>query len=135
LRESGYSNDRVALEARWGNGETEQLPKLGAEFVSLGAAVLVTSNDGALIAKKVVASLPILFVTGADPVAMGLISSINRPGDNITGVRFNTVPVTGKRLELLRQLVPQAQMISVLLDRRSPYIRLRSPSLRKQPAC
>jgi putative ABC transport system substrate-binding protein len=116
LRESGYTNDKVVIEARWANGQKERLPKLAAELVDLRVAAIVASIDAALAAKKVTESIPIIFVTGADPIAAGLVSSINRPGGNMTGVSFYDVPVTGKRLELLRQLVPKTELVAVLQD-------------------
>jgi len=116
LRESGYPNDKVIIETRWANGQLERLPKLAAELVTLRVAAIVTSIDAARAAKEVTAKVPIIFVSGADPVAAGLVSSINRPGSNMTGVSFYAVPITGKRLELLRQLVPKAEIIAVLQD-------------------
>jgi putative ABC transport system substrate-binding protein len=92
------------------------LPKLVAELVNLRVAAIVTSIDAARAAKEATANVPIIFVTGADPVAAGLVSSINRPGGNMTGVSFYAVPITGKRLDLLRQLVPKAEIIAVLQD-------------------
>jgi putative ABC transport system substrate-binding protein len=116
LRESGYTNDKVVIEARWANGQMERLPGLAAELVTLKVAAIVASIEAALATKETAASIPIIFVTGADPVAAGLVSSINRPGGNMTGVSFYSVPVTGKRLELLRQLVPKAELIAILQD-------------------
>ena len=116
LRKSGYPSDKIAIEARWANGRNEQLPKLAAELVALKVAAIVASTDATRAAKAITTSVPIIFVTGAEPVATGLVSSINRPGGNITGVSFNALPVTGKRLELLRQLVPKAELIAVLQD-------------------
>jgi ABC-type uncharacterized transport system substrate-binding protein len=116
LRESGYTNDKVLIETRWANGHTERLPKLATELATLKVAAIVASIDAARAAKDATASIPIIFVTGADPVSAGLVSSINRPGGNITGVSFYDVPITGKRLELLRQLVPKAELIAVLQD-------------------
>ena len=116
LRESGYTNDKVVVEARWANGQKEQLPKLAAELVALRVAAIVASIDAALVTKEATASIPIIFVTGADPVAAGLVSSINRPGGNMTGVSFYSIPITGKRFELLRQLVPKAELIAILQD-------------------
>jgi ABC-type uncharacterized transport system substrate-binding protein len=116
LRESGYPSDKIAIEARWANERTEELPKLVAELVALKVAAIVASIDAAHAAKAVTTSIPIVFVTGTEPVAAGLVSSINRPGGNITGVSFYALPVTGKRLELLRQLVPKAELIAVLQD-------------------
>jgi putative ABC transport system substrate-binding protein len=88
LRESGYTNDKVVIETRWANGQTERLPKLAAELVTLKVAAIVASLDAALAAKKATETIPIIFVTGVDPVAAGLVSSINRPGGNMTGVSF-----------------------------------------------
>ena len=116
LRESGYPNDKVAVESRWADGQLERLPKLAAELVALQVAAIVASIDAARAVKVATASIPIIFVTGADPVAAGLVSNINRPGGNITGVSFYDVPITGKRLALLRQLVPKAEIIAVLQD-------------------
>jgi len=116
LRESGFPSDGVAIESRWADGRKERLPKLAAELVALRVAVIVASVEAALAAKAVTTSVPIVFVTGADPVAAGLVSSISRPGGNVTGVSFFDIPVTGKRLALLRELVPKAEIIAVLQD-------------------
>jgi putative tryptophan/tyrosine transport system substrate-binding protein len=116
LRESGYPSDKVAIEARWADGHVERLPKLAAELVTLQVVAIVASVEAALAAKKATTSIPIVFVTGADPVTAGLVSSINRPGGNVTGVSFYDVPITGKRLALLRELVPKAEIIAVLQD-------------------
>jgi putative ABC transport system substrate-binding protein len=116
LRESGYANDKVVIESRWADGRPERLPKLAAELIALQVAAIVASFDAARAAKAATASIPIIFVTGTDPVAAGLVSSISRPGGNITGVSFYDVPITGKRLALLRELVPKAEIIAVLQD-------------------
>jgi len=116
LRESGYPSDKVAVEFRWADGQAARLPKLAAELVALKVAAIVGSVEAVLAAKKATTSIPIVFVTGADPVAAGLVSSINRPGGNMTGVSFYDVPTTGKRLALLRELVPEANVIAVLQD-------------------
>jgi len=116
LRESGYTSDKIAIEARWANERREQLPNLAAQLVALKVAAIVASIDAARAAKAATTSIPIVFVTGVDPVAAGLVSSINRPGGNITGVSFYALPITGKRFELLRQLVPKAELIAILQD-------------------
>ncbi len=116
LRESGYPSGKIFVEARWANGREEQLPKLAAELVVLKVSAIVASIDAARALKATTTTIPVVFVTGADPVAAGLVSSINRPEGNITGVSFYDVPVTGKRLELLRELVPTAELIAVLQD-------------------
>jgi putative ABC transport system substrate-binding protein len=117
LRESGYGNDKVAIESRWGDGQEERLPKLAAELVALHVAAIVAGSSPATqAAKAATASIPIVFVTGADPVAEKLVSSLNRPAGNITGVSFYDIPITGKRLALLHELVPKAEVIAVLQD-------------------
>ena len=116
LRESGYAPDKVAIESRWADGHRERLPNLARELAALHLAAMVCSLDAALAAKKAEIRIPIVFVTGVDPVVSGLVSSINRPGGNVTGVSFYDVPITGKRLELLRELIPKAELIAVLLD-------------------
>jgi len=114
LREGGYPSDKVGIETRWAEGRTERLPKLAAELVELRVAAIVGSVEAALAAKAATTSIPIVFVTGADPVVAGLVSSISRPGGNITGVSFFDIPVVGKRLALLRELVPRAETIAVM---------------------
>jgi ABC-type uncharacterized transport system substrate-binding protein len=121
LRESGYSNDKVAIESRWGDGHEERLPKLAAELVALQVSAIVGAGTPALrAAEAVTASIPIVFVVGTDPVAAGLVSSLNRPVGNITGVSFYDIPIIGKRFVLLRELVPNAEIIAVLQDPNSP---------------
>jgi putative ABC transport system substrate-binding protein len=117
LRDSGYSSDKVIIESRWGDGREEELPKLARELVALPvAAIIATSTNSAVAAKAATANIPIVFVTGGDPQTERLVSSISRPGGNMTGVSFSDVPVSGKRLALLHELVPNADVIAVLLD-------------------
>ena len=116
LRDSGYPSDKVTIESRWGDGRPERLPKLAAELVALQVAAIVGNIEATRAAKAATTSIPIVLVTGGDPVATGLVSSINRPGGNVTGVSFNDVPITGKRLALLHELVPKAEIIAILQD-------------------
>ncbi len=121
LRESGYSNDKVAIESRWGDGREERLPKLATELVALQVSAIVGASVPVMrAAKAVTASIPIVFVVGVDPVAAGLVSSLNRPAGNMTGVSFYDVPIVGKRFALLHELVPKAEIIAVLQDPNSP---------------
>ena len=102
LRDSGYPGDKVLIESRWGNIRDGQLSKLARELIALSPAAIVAGGfEVAQATKAATASIPIIFVTGADPLKEGLVSSINRPGGNMTGVSFYDVPVTGKRLALL----------------------------------
>ena len=117
LRESGYPPEKVVIDARWGNGREEQLSNLARELVAIPAAVIVAGSlPAARAAKAATGNVPIIFVTGADPQTEGLVSSISRPGGNVTGVSFYDIPVTGKRLALLQELVPRAEVIAVLQD-------------------
>lgn len=116
LRESGYPSDKIALESRWADGRLDRLPKLAAELFALRPAAIIGSVEAALALKAATTSIPIIFVTGADPVAAGLVPSISRPGGNITGVSFFDIPITGKRLALLLELVPDAKLIAVMQD-------------------
>jgi len=117
LRESGYQSDKVLIEFRWADGRVEQLPKLASELVaSQVAAIVAASLPSARAAKAATASIPVVFVTGGDPLEERLVSSLNRPGGNVTGVSFYDIPLTGKRLALLRELVPKAETIAVLQD-------------------
>jgi putative tryptophan/tyrosine transport system substrate-binding protein len=116
LRESGYPPEKLVIDTRWGNGREEQLPKLARELVAIPAAVIVAGSlPAARAAKTATGKIPIIFVTGADPQTEGLVSSISRPGGNVTGVSFYDIPVTGKRLALLQELVPRA-LIAILQD-------------------
>ena len=117
LRDAGYSSDKVIIESRWGDGREEELPKLARELVALPvAAIVAASTNSAVAAKAATTNIPIVFVTGGDPQTERLVSSISRPGGNMTGVSFSDVPVSGKRLALLHELVPNADVIAVLLD-------------------
>src|SRR5262245_33757002 len=132
LRESGYPSDKAIIEFRWGDGREEQLPKLARELVALPVAAIVAGSlPAARAAKAATASIPIIFVTGADPQTEGLVSSISRPGGNMTGVSFYDIPVTGKRLALLHELVPKAEVIAVLQDSNSAVFQTETREIEK----
>jgi putative tryptophan/tyrosine transport system substrate-binding protein len=117
LRESGYPDENnPAFELRWGEGHDDRMPKLAAELVELQVAAIVADLTAAVAAKAATTTIPIVFVSGADPLARGLVSSVNRPGGNVTGVSFFDIPVAAKRLEQLHVLVPKADVIAVLED-------------------
>jgi putative ABC transport system substrate-binding protein len=117
LKESGYVEGRnVVIEERWAEGRHEQLPTLVAELVALNVAVIVApTGPSAMVARKVTQTIPIAFMSG-DPVARGLVSSLSRPGGNATGVNILALELTPKRLELLRDLVPSAKSVAVLVS-------------------
>ena len=116
LSESGFvEGQNVAIEYRWAEGAYDRLPGLAAELVRRQVAVLVASSTPALAAAKAAtATIPIVFNTGADPVAAGFVASLNRPGGNLTGVTILLTQVVPKQFELLREVIPKADSIGFL---------------------
>jgi putative ABC transport system substrate-binding protein len=128
LDEAGYVEGRnVALEIRLADGHYDRLPSLAAELVRRQVAVIVTAGgqNSAFAAKASTATIPIVFTTGGDPVRSGLIVSLNRPGGNVTGVTNLTAELEPKRLEILREVVPAAQRIAVLVNPAYQDVQLR----------
>ena len=122
LNEAGYIEDQnVAIEYRWAENQDERLPALAADLVRRQVSVIVTGGEPASrAAKAATTAIPIVFATGGDPVALGLVTSLNRPGGNITGISFLINALVSKRLELLRELVPTATMIAFLVNSTAP---------------
>lgn len=123
LKETGFIEaQNVAIEFRWAEGRYDRLPDLAADLVKRGIAVLVATGGAvaALAAKAATTTIPIVFSVGADPVEIGLIAGLSRPGSNLTGVSLLTGRLIGKRLEILREVVPKASAIGVLLNPNLP---------------
>jgi putative ABC transport system substrate-binding protein len=122
LSETGYvEGQNVAIEYRWAEGHYDRLPALAAELVGRKVDVIfAASTPAALAAKNATSTIPIVFFSGGDPVTSGLITSLARPGGNLTGFSNLTNELNPKRLELLSELVPQARVIALLVNRNSP---------------
>jgi len=120
LQEVGYEEGRnVAITYRWANGQMERLPALAADLVAHRVDVVIAGGTPN-IAKNHISTIPVVFTTGLDPVAYGLVSNLNRPAGNLTGVTFYSGALLGKQLELLRELRPQTRVYGLLIKPDSP---------------
>jgi putative ABC transport system substrate-binding protein len=123
LGEAGYVDGRnVLIEYRWAHGESHRLPELATDLVSRRVTVIATLGNIAatLAGKAATTAIPIVFMSGADPVQTGVVASLNRPGGNVTGYTLWTSEMESKRLGLLRELVPGVALIGILLNPRFP---------------
>ena len=118
LKASGYvEGENVAIVYRWAENEIDRLPELAAELVGRKVNVIATvGNEVSVIAKKATQSTPMVFVVSQDPVGLGLVASLARPGGNVTGINFFSGELVGKQLGLLRELVPAASRIGVIVN-------------------
>jgi putative tryptophan/tyrosine transport system substrate-binding protein len=123
LNGAGFVDGRnIAIEYRWAEGDYQRLPALAADLVNRKVAVVaaISGTPAALAAKAATTTIPIVFAIGGDPVAPGLVASLNRPGGNVTGASFYTAPLVTKRLDLARELVPEGSLIALLMNPNNP---------------
>jgi putative ABC transport system substrate-binding protein len=123
LSDTGFvDGHNVTIEYRWADGQNDRLPALAADLIERRVAVIAATTTAASVAAKAATtSIPIIFETGADPVRLGLVPNLNRPGGNITGVTQTNQDVTPKRVQLLADLVPTAHVVGLLVNPTSPY--------------
>jgi ABC-type uncharacterized transport system substrate-binding protein len=123
LRELGWMEGRnVAIEVRWAEGRDERSAEIAAEFVRLKVDVIVTwSTTAALAAKQATSAIPIVFAAAGDPVGIGLVASLSRPGGNVTGLSVQLADLAGKRLELLREFIPGLRRLAIMGNVGNPF--------------
>jgi len=130
LRDTGYVEGRnVLVEYRWAEDHYDRLPTLAADLVRRQVIVITANTQAAPAAKAATATIPIVFLSAGDPVRDGLVASLNRPGGNLTGVGILSVELGPKRLELLRELVPTATVIALLINPTSPTAEIQSRNM------
>src|ERR1044071_5132930 len=117
LQETGWTEGRnVAIEYRWAEGRRERFADIAAEFVRLKVNVLVTAGGAVIAAKQATATIPIVFAVASDPVGSGLVASLARPGGNATGLSVQASDLVGKRVELLREIVPNLRTLGIIAN-------------------
>jgi len=122
LKQAGYAEgENVTVEYRWADGRFDRLPSLAADLVHRQVAVIAaTTTPGALAVKATGTTIPIVFETAGDPIKLGLVKSLNHPGDNVTGVTQLSSELISKRLGLLHELIPTAKLVGLLVDQADP---------------
>jgi putative tryptophan/tyrosine transport system substrate-binding protein len=132
LKDTGYvEGQNVAIEYRWAEGQYDRLPAMAADLVrrQVSAIVAPVSTPAALAAKAATISIPIVFSIGGDPVELGLVTSLNRPGGNITGVTWRSTELIAKGLEMIVELVPASTLIAALVNPANPNTEIQSRDL------
>jgi putative tryptophan/tyrosine transport system substrate-binding protein len=125
LRELGWIEGRnVTIEVRWADGRTERFAEIAAEFVRLKVDVILTSGAAIAAAREATSVIPIVFTLARDPVASGVVTSLARPGGNVTGLSAQSTELVGKRLELLREIIPSLRQLAVMYNTSNPNVAL-----------
>jgi putative tryptophan/tyrosine transport system substrate-binding protein len=134
LNESGYAEGRnVVIEYRWADEHNDRLPAMAADLVRRPVDVIVQAGQisGAVAAKALTKTIPIVFLTGGDPVALGLVDSLNRPGGNVTGVVSLSIELEPKKLELLQAVIPASKIVGALINDINPFAQTQSSKLQQ----
>jgi putative ABC transport system substrate-binding protein len=137
LKEAGYSEGQnIRIEYRWAEGSYDRLPGMAAELVERRVALIIAAGgtDPARAAKAATSTIPIVFVSAADPVRAGLVASLSRPEGNVTGINMIGAMLEAKRLELLREVVPQASIIGVLINSKYPAAKIQTQEVQEATA-
>jgi putative ABC transport system substrate-binding protein len=131
LKETGYvEGQNVAIEFRWMEGQYDRVPAMAAELVRRQVSVIVANTPGNLAAKAATNTIPIVFTTANDPVQIGLVASLSRPGGNVTGAMILQVETVAKQLEFAHEIVPTATVMAALVNPNNPYAKTLSTDLR-----
>ena len=136
LNENGYVEGRdVAIQFRWAEGQYDHLPALANDLVTRQVAVITAIGPAAaLAAKAATKTIPVVFTTGDDPVKVGLVQSLNRPGSNVTGINIFTGVMEGKRLGLLTEIIPDVTLVAVMINPTSPELEASAQDIQKSAA-